>query len=162
VYEEADGPYKFNVYFSQPSLYYASYVAEASLLVPEHILEIVEDYWDTWEPCANDYIDLGLGPPPTEYPFMKQLVGCGPFVFDYYNRSQAIGRVERYREFFVNAPVISSVVGEWRINPDTTYTYKPLVQNVAAIWFTPRPVELDLPWPLHNRRRIMRTPHNQS
>lgn len=133
VYEEADGPYKFNVYFHQPSLNHADFVARKALLIPKHIFDEVEGYWFTWEPSDNDYEDLGLGPPPAEYPFLKQLVGCGPFVFDYYDRDQAIGRVERYQDFFVNAPVIGSVVGEWCINPFDSYTYKPLVQNMAAI-----------------------------
>jgi len=139
VYEEADGPHKFNVYFSLPRLDRADFVARKALLVPKHIaralhiFDKVEWNWQTWEPSDNDYEDLGLGPPPPEYPFLKQLVGCGPFVFDYYDRDQAIGRVERYQDFFVNAPVIGSVVGEWRINPLDSYTYKPLVQNMAAV-----------------------------
>jgi hypothetical protein len=134
IYEEAISPYKFSVYsVSTPSLYYTDYVAKSALLAPKHIIEVVKDYWDTWDPSQLDYEDLGLGPPPPEYPFMKQLVGCGPFVFDYYNRNQAVGRVERYQDFFVNAPVIGSVVGEWRISPLNSYTYKPLVQNLAAV-----------------------------
>jgi ABC-type transport system substrate-binding protein len=140
VYEEAEGPYKFNVYFSQPSVYYANFVARNSLLVPEHIIQLVEEQVDEgilesifdWSPSNNTYEDLTGQPPPTEYTFLKQLVGCGPFVFDYYNRSQAEGRIERYQDFFVNAPVIGSVVGEWRVNPLTDYTYKSVVQNIAA------------------------------
>jgi len=111
VYEEADGPYKFTAYFSQTSLYYASYVAETALLAPKHIIEAVEQqvedgdlasFFD-WDPAFSDYADLGLGPPPEEYPWMKQLVGCGPFVFDYYDRSLAVGHVAKYEDFFVNA-----------------------------------------------------------
>ena len=33
----------------------------------------------------------------------------------------------------MNAPVIGSVVGEWRISPLDSYTYKLLVQNLAAV-----------------------------
>ena len=140
VYEEADGPYKFNVYFYTPSLYYADYVAETALLVPEHIIDAVEwqvedgilgDFLD-WDPAFNFYEDLTGENPPAEYPFMKQLVGCGPFVFDYYDRSLAIGRVARNEEFFVNAPVLGGVIGEWRIDPDIPYTYRVLVQNLGA------------------------------
>jgi ABC-type transport system substrate-binding protein len=136
VYEEADGPYKFNVFFDETSLYYADYVAKTSLLVPEHVIEIVEatftDYRD-WRPCDNAYHDLTGQSPPTAYPWMTQLVGCGPFVFNYYDRDQAIGRAERYQDFFVNAPVIGSVVGEWRIDQLASYTYESLVQNMAAM-----------------------------
>ncbi len=140
VYEEAEGPYKFNVYFNQPSLYYTNFVAATALLAPEHIIQLVEEQVDEgilesffdWSPSDNTYEDLTGEPSPTEYPFLKQLVGCGPFVFDYYNWTQTTGRVERYHNFFVNAPVISSVVGEWRIDPLTNYTFRPLVQNIAA------------------------------
>ena len=140
VYEEANGLYKFNIYFNQPSLYYTSYVAENALLVPKHIIELVEqqvenhilDNFFDWDPAFNTYEDLMDEPPPTEYPFMKQIVGCGPFVYDYYTRNLATGRVVRYQDFFVNAPVIGGVQGEWRIDPDTAFTYQPVVQNLGA------------------------------
>jgi ABC-type transport system substrate-binding protein len=146
VYEEAEGPYKFNIYFSKPSLYYAIYVAETALLTPKHITDLVEqqvedgilvDFFD-WAPCDNDYRDLTGEEPPAEYPFMKQLVGAGPFVFDYYDRSTSWGRVVRYEEFFVSAPVIGAVVGDYvnYVDPLTNeipdVTYKVLVQNFAA------------------------------
>ena len=122
-----------NTYHSQPSLYTADYVSEVALLVPKHVIEIIEDYWEEWTPADSVYEDLGLGPPPAEYPWLKQLVGCGPFVFDYYNSTQAIGRVERFQDFFVNAPVIGSVAGEWRTDPGDHYAYTPLIQNIAAM-----------------------------
>jgi len=140
VYEEAEGPYKFSVYFDQISLHYPYYVAKTALLAPKHMIEAVEqqvedgtlDSFFDWDPCFNSYEDLMGEAPPEEYSFMKQVVGCGPFVFDYYDRSLATGRVVKYRDFFVNAPAIGGVVGEWRIEPDTPYPYKVLVQNVAA------------------------------
>jgi ABC-type transport system substrate-binding protein len=140
VYEEPDGPYKFTVYFYKPSLYYAHYVAETALLAPKHITDLVEKqvedgilatFFD-WAPADNDYSDLTGEAPPTKYPFMKQVVGCGPFVYDYYDRSLAVGRVAKYEEFFVNAPAIGAVVGEWRVEPETAYPYEVLVQNIAA------------------------------
>jgi ABC-type transport system substrate-binding protein len=135
VYEEADGPYKFSVYYNQSGIRYADYVAETALLVPRHIIEVVEGYWEDWFPSDNTtgYAGLGLGPAPAEYPWLKQLVGCGPFVYDYYHRSLAEGRVVKYDEFFVNAPVIGSVVGEWKVNPRENYVYQPMIQNVAAM-----------------------------
>ncbi|MGD8565969.1 MAG: ABC transporter substrate-binding protein [Candidatus Bathyarchaeota archaeon] len=142
VYEEADGPYKFNVYFGQTSLYYAGYVAGTALLSPKHITDLVEELvedgilteFENWAPCETTatYASLTGEAPPTKYPFMKQLVGCGPFVFDNYDRSLATGRVQRYEEFFINAPVIGAIVGEWRIDPCTTYEYKAQLHNFGA------------------------------
>ena len=140
VYEEADGPYKFNVYFASTSLYHADKVAGTALLTPKHVIQAVEqqvedgelDNFFDWDPAFNTYADLMDRPAPAEYPFMKQIVGCGPFVYDYYHRNSGTGRVVKYEDFFVNAPVIGSVVGEWRIDPNTNYTYRPLVQNLAA------------------------------
>jgi hypothetical protein len=133
VYAEANGPYTFSVYFNKSTLRYIDYIAKAALLVPKHIIEVVDGYWQSWDPSQLNYEDLSLGPPPPEYPFMKQLVGCGPFVFHHYNRGTVSGQVARYEKFFVNAPAIASVVGEWHINPLDSYTYKLLVQNMAAV-----------------------------
>jgi ABC-type transport system substrate-binding protein len=140
VYEEADGPYKFNVYFDSTSLYHADNVAGTALLAPQHIIEAVEqqvedgelDHFFDWNPSFSNYEDLMDVAPPAEYPWMKQIVGCGPFVFDYYDRETAVGHVAKYEDFFVSAPVIGSVWGEWRIDPDTAFTYQPVVQNFGA------------------------------
>jgi hypothetical protein len=132
VYEEADGPYKFNVYFDQTSLYYADFVAGTALLVPEHIIEVVEGYWQTWDPSQLDYSALGIGSPPGKYSFLKQIVGCGPYIFYNYDRGTVTGRVTKFDEFFVNAPVIGGVVGEWRIDPGDNYEYEVNVQNFGA------------------------------
>ena len=146
VYEEADGPYKFNVYFDSTSLYHVSNVAAVALLVPEDVIKAVEqqvedgelDHFFDWDPAFNYYEDLMDRPPPAEYPWMKQIVGCGPFVFDYYDRGAAVGHVTEFGTgsaqvaHHVSAPVIGGVYGEWRVEPDTTYTYDPLVQNLGA------------------------------
>jgi ABC-type transport system substrate-binding protein len=142
VYEEADGPYKFTAYFYTTSLYYMDYVSGTALMVPKHIQDLVNQQvedgilptWESWAPgeLGSSYESLTGEAPPTAYPFMKQVVGCGPFVYDYYDRSLATGRVVAYEDYFVNAPAIGAVVGEWRIDPDTAYTYQALVQNIAA------------------------------
>jgi hypothetical protein len=142
VYEEADGPFKFNVYFDQTSLYYPGYVSGTSLLMPEHVGEEIESYWETWAPCDGGinectYDDLmgqcqtGQDCPPS-YPYLKQLVGNGPFVFRYYDRSLAVGQDERFNEFFVNSPVECAVVGEWRIDPDSDYEYEVMIENCGG------------------------------
>ena len=139
VYEEADGPYKFNVYFDQTGLYYPGYVSATALLSPKHIIEAVEqqvedgildDFFD-WNPAFNSYEDLMGVPPPAEYSFMKQIVGCGPYVFDYYNIMYGNGHVAKYEDYWINASVVGSVVGEWRNEPGTAYAYRVLVQNTA-------------------------------
>jgi hypothetical protein len=142
VYEEADGPFKFNVYFDQTSLYYANYVAGTSLLMPEHVGEKIEGYWQTWQPCAGGcnectYDDI-MGnctdgqTCPTSYPWLKQLVGNGPFVFRCYDEPTCTGQVEKFNEFFVNSPVVGSVAGEWYTEPDTDYTYQVLIHNLGG------------------------------
>jgi hypothetical protein len=132
VYEEADGPYKFQVYMDQTSLSALDNIAGTALLVPEHILEVVEGYWQTWDPSQLDYVGLGIGPPPPKYSFMKQIVGCGPYVFNNYNRGTSTGSVTRFEEYFVNAPVIGGVAGEWRVEPGDNYDYDVIVHNFGA------------------------------
>jgi ABC-type transport system substrate-binding protein len=134
VYEEADGPYKFTTYHSMTSLYWADAVAGTALLVPKHILEAIEAkggnplMWDFTKP----YKDLMGVDPPAKYSFMKQIVGCGPYVYDYASLDTMTAHVVKYDEYFVSAPAIGAVVGEWRVDPDSSYTYQVLVQNVAA------------------------------
>ena len=140
VYEEADGPYKFNVYFASTSLYHLGNVAGTALLVPEHVIKAVEqqvedgelDEFFDWDPAFNTYEDLMDRPAPAAYPWMKQIVGCGPFVFDYYVRETAVGHVAEFDNHHITAPVIGGVYGEWRVEPGATYTYDPLVQNLGA------------------------------
>ena len=140
VYEEADGPYKFNVYFYSTGLALATDIAGTALLAPKHIMDLVDQrvedgtilLWEDWDPCFNSYKDLTGEDPPAEYPFMKQHVGCGAYVFDKYDRSFATGRVVKYNDYWVNAGTLGAVVGEWRIDPDTTYPYEVLVQNYMA------------------------------
>jgi ABC-type transport system substrate-binding protein len=151
-YEEPNGPYEFDAFFYTTSLYLIDNVAEASLLSPKHIADAAEAKYGSiltgWDPAFNSYKALMGVDPPAEYPFMKQIVGCGPFVYDYFDRSSQTGRVVKYDNFFVNAPVISAVVGEWWIQGGLSpnqgwvwpwptphpelYTYKVLVQNVGA------------------------------
>lgn len=134
VYEEADGPYKFTTYHSAPSLYWADAVAGTALLAPKHITDAIEKaggdilLWDFTKP----YKDLMGVDPPAKYSFMKQIVGCGPYVYDYADPATMTAHVVRYDEYFVSAPAIGGVVGEWRIDPDEAYSYKVLVQNIAA------------------------------
>jgi hypothetical protein len=140
VYEEADGPYKFNVYFYKTGLYYSDYVSSTALLAPKHIIELVEEKVETgefvsledWTPCDSPYSELTGEDPPEKYPFMTQLVGCGPWVFNYYDRSLAVGQVNRYEEFIVTSPVIAGAWSEWRIDPDTAFTYTPMIHNWGA------------------------------
>jgi hypothetical protein len=134
VYEEADGPYKFTTYHATTSLYWAPAVAGTALMTPKHVMDKVEAlYGDIvpWTP-NNPYKDLMGVDPPAKYSFMKQIVGCGPYVFDSADLSTMTAHVVKYDEFFVNAPVIGGVVGEWRIDPGETYTYKVLAENIAA------------------------------
>ncbi|MCW3986840.1 MAG: ABC transporter substrate-binding protein, partial [Candidatus Bathyarchaeota archaeon] len=140
VYEEADGPYKFNVYFYSTGLAQATDVAGTALLAPKHIMDLVEQQvedgtlllWEDWDPCFNSYKDLTGEDPPAEYPFMTQLIGSGPYVFDYYDRSLATGRNVKYEDYYVSAGALGAVIGEWRVDPDTTYPYEVLVQNWMA------------------------------
>jgi ABC-type transport system substrate-binding protein len=75
-------------------------IAEWSLRFPKHIWEKVN--WsnlNTFDPAATPYKDwTGLNPPEwtKTAPFvegMKALIGCGPFVFDYWSSPQAIGHL---------------------------------------------------------------------
>jgi ABC-type transport system substrate-binding protein len=142
VYEEADGPYKFNVYFYRTSLYYADYVAGGALLAPKHITDLVEEQvedgilteFEDWAPCETTatYTSLTGDPAPADYPFMKQLVGTGPWVYDNYDRSLAVGRVQRNLQYWISAPVIGAIVGDWWTEPCTGYEYDVLFHNIGA------------------------------
>jgi ABC-type transport system substrate-binding protein len=136
VYEEADGPYKFTAYYSQGQWWNLLYaVSETALLAPKHITDAIEKAggnileWNFTKP----YKDLMGVDPPAKYSFMKQIVGCGPYVYDYADLSTMTAHVVKYDEYFVSAPAIGAVVGDWSILPNTAYTYQVLVQNIAAV-----------------------------
>ncbi|MEM2463118.1 MAG: hypothetical protein QXY07_00355, partial [Candidatus Bathyarchaeia archaeon] len=72
---------------------------------------------------------------PPQYPFLTQLVGCGPYILHYADPNNLTAHVVKFNEFFINAPVIGSVIGEWWYPPPPhiqPYTFEVLVQNMAA------------------------------
>jgi ABC-type transport system substrate-binding protein len=176
VGSEADGPFKFSTFFDRTSLYYIDYIAGTALLMSEHVGEAIGAGWQTWQPCAGGkdectYDDLmgdcdpGVRDCPEDYPWLKQLVGTGPYVFRNYDEPTCTGEVFKFdnrsrtgpdtttdpyggsgsictsgltgdditsKGYFVSAPVIGSVVGEWRIDPGADYTYEVMIHNMAA------------------------------
>jgi len=137
VYAEAEGPYTFEAYANKVDYYWPYEVAKVSLLVPKHIAQKIEEVGGnplTWN-FTKPYKELmGVDPPP-QYPFLTQLVGCGPYVLDYASLSTLTAHVVKFNEFFVNAPVIGSVIGKWLHLPPpnpTPYTFHVLIQNMAA------------------------------
>jgi len=128
------------VYFYSTGLALATDIAGTALLAPKHIMDLVDEQvedgtlllWEDWDPCFNTYESLTGEAPPAEYPFMTQHVGCGPYVFDHYDRSLATGRVVKYEDYWINAGTLGAVAGEWRVDPGATYPYEVLVQNYQA------------------------------
>jgi ABC-type transport system substrate-binding protein len=121
VYAELEGPNKFNCYFDTTGVMLPNYVSGSALLVPAHVIAKVEELIangtitgiDDWRPGEVDawYADLMGSAPPKYAGIMKQIVGCGPYIYDFYARDTATARVQRNEEFFIDSPAEGAVFG---------------------------------------------------
>lgn len=142
VYTETDGPYVFRCYFNNTSIHYLNDIADKALLSPKHVWSIVEEMIQNgtikdrkkFQPYKMTYKELTGNNPPAEYPYMKALVGCGPYVFHHYDEWPIeTGSVKKYEEFFVNSPIECAVGGYPRADPRQAFNYTVHLMNVGSI-----------------------------
>lgn len=125
VFTETNGEFIVSAYINTTSLFIPSYLADVALLCPKHIWERVDKKVESGEwtspkdftPWNISYKDWTGNDPPAEYPFMKALVGCGPFVFDYWNSTTGVAHVVNNERFWVNSPVEAAVNAYFRVDP---------------------------------------------
>jgi len=143
VCTEMDGPYIFRCYLNQTSVRYLNDIAEKALLGPKHIWERIDEMIENgtienpfyFQPYKKTYKEITGNDPPAKYPFMKALIGSGPYVFDYYYEwPTEEGSVKRYDEFFANSSV-EIVVGGYRarVDPGQAANYTLHLMNIGNV-----------------------------
>lgn len=140
VYCEAREPYKVTAYLYDTSSWALYQLAATATLFPKHIWTIVDEMVQDetlssiydFQPAYTAYKDITGDDPPAQYPFLKALVGVGPYVFDYYDPSLAVGRLAKFDEYWISSPVVACVDAPCRIDPDTSVNYSVLLQNMGA------------------------------
>jgi hypothetical protein len=115
AWTEVLDPCTIRAYMNVTSQYILYDLAGVALYFPEHIYShapVAGPYAGedpvtapVWEITYSDW--QGVAPPV--YPFMTQemkaLIGCGPYVFDYYDPSTEIAHVVRYPNYWIDVPV---------------------------------------------------------
>jgi len=140
VYAETDGDYILSVYYEGTSLWQLDNVV-GCLRAPKHIWSIIDEMVDngtltdikTFDP-QTPYADITGVAPPVAYPYMKAgEVGCGPYVFEYYDPSLFIGEVHKYNEYWAQSPVEAAVNAYYRVDPGDTLEYSVVLLNTGAV-----------------------------
>jgi ABC-type transport system substrate-binding protein len=106
-------------------------LASIATMFPKHIYNrpdsINANLW------AISYQDWTGQPPPSQYPFMKALIGCGPYVFDYWDPGTATAHLVKFQEYWVNSPLKGSLIAPAEIEPDTPFEYSVGLVNAGSI-----------------------------
>lgn len=140
VYVETDGDYILHLYYDGTSLW-TIYNTPGCLRAPEHIWSKVDQMVEDgtlgtikdFDP-QTPYEDIMGVPPPVDYPYMKAgEMGCGPFVWEYYDASLMVGEVHKYKDYWVQSPVEAAVDAYYRVDPDGTLDYNIVLLNTGAI-----------------------------
>jgi len=104
VYAETNGPWNVTAYLDTSTIWSFNDFTDSAKILPKHIWEKVEEKiesgeWTSpeafrpWEISYEEW--TGLTPPP-QYPFMKALIGDGPYVFDYYDPTLMTAHIVKY------------------------------------------------------------------
>jgi hypothetical protein len=64
---------------------------------------------------------------------MKALIGCGPYVFDYWNSTAGTVHLVKFQDYWVNKPLRFALVAPERVLPDTPFEYKADLINTGSI-----------------------------
>jgi ABC-type transport system substrate-binding protein len=141
-------PCTIRAYLNVTSPYVLYNLAEVALLFPEHIYShspVAGPYAGadplTAPVWAIPYVEWQGVPGPT-YPFMveelKALIGCGPYVFDYYDNTTEVIHVVKNPLYWVDGPlqpqIRTAVDGEatQRVAPGEVLEYWVQVVNAGA------------------------------
>ncbi len=122
-------PCTIDIYLNTTSQYMVYNVAGVALEFPKHIYDRADSVnASLWE---IDYEDWTGVPPPAAYPFMKALIGCGPYVFDYWSPSTNIAHIVKYQEYFVDTPIKQYFIHLQRVDPGEV-EYSVVVVNTGS------------------------------
>ncbi len=81
--------------------------------------------------CAPDQISYSN---PTHHSGEAQtaLIGCGPFVFDWWYPAISIAHVVRFTKYWVDGPIKASIIQPQKWDPCTPFQYQVEIVNIGA------------------------------
>jgi ABC-type transport system substrate-binding protein len=62
----------------------------------------------------------------------KCLIGCNPYIFDYWHSLENIAHSVKFPEFWWNCPIKENFIAPTRVDPGQSFTYYDEVQNLGA------------------------------
>ncbi|MEW6505999.1 MAG: ABC transporter substrate-binding protein, partial [Chloroflexota bacterium] len=114
-----------NAYWLQDDL------AAIATMFPKHIYEKAGSTTaKLWEISYQSWTGK---PPPAEYPFMKALIGCGPYVFDYWNKTSGIVHLVKFQNYWIDGPLKLEITAPTQVDPDTAFEYTVDILNAGSI-----------------------------
>jgi ABC-type transport system substrate-binding protein len=123
-------PLTIDVYMNTTSYWIMYDLANIATMFPKHIYDrpdsVNAQLWNiTYQTWTGQ-------PPPAQYPFMKALIGCGPFVFDYWNVTTNIVHLVKFNEYWVDGPLKQNVIAPRKVEPNTPLDYAIEVTNTGS------------------------------
>jgi hypothetical protein len=64
---------------------------------------------------------------------MKALIGCGPYVFDYWNSTAGTVHLVKFQDYWVTQPLKLALAAPERVLPDTPFEYKTVLTNTGSV-----------------------------
>jgi ABC-type transport system substrate-binding protein len=149
-------PCTIDIYMNITSRYIIYDLAGVALLWPEHMYgcnftvagplgdDITYYYNSSWSPGAHHNLgwlaEHGYNPVNaavntityTVGEARKALIGCGPYVFDYWDPQTAIAHVVKFHHYWVNEPIMVNIIQPQKWENCTPFYYWIEIVNVGA------------------------------
>ncbi|MEM1589128.1 MAG: ABC transporter substrate-binding protein [Candidatus Bathyarchaeia archaeon] len=123
-------PYTIDIYLNTTSQFIYADLAGIALMFPKHIYG-PGGWLEThgYDPINAEVwtIDYNVGEA------RKALVGCGPYVFDYFDPTTNIVHVVKFTKYWVDGPLKQDFIMPARIDPDQTFLYNVTIINTGSI-----------------------------
>jgi ABC-type transport system substrate-binding protein len=130
VWSQTVDPCTVDVFMNITSQWISYDLATLATMFPKHIYDrpdsINAALW------TISYKDWTGNDPPAQYPFMKALIGCGPYVFDYWDALNNIAHVVKFQDYWVDGPLKQNFIVPQRVDPDTDFEYSVEVVNAGS------------------------------
>jgi ABC-type transport system substrate-binding protein len=130
VWSQIVDPCTIDIYMNTTSQWILYNLAGIATEFPKHIYD--KPGSDTAALWTISYKDWTGNDPPQAYPFMKALIGCGPYVFDYWDAANNIAHVVKFQDYWVNGPLKQNFIQPQKVDPDTDFTYYVEVVNTGS------------------------------
>jgi len=152
---EIHDPNTITAYLNITSQWYIYDLIKYALVFPKHIYNpewhptrdpVNDPVWTiSWQDWMSDYtgfIPQEVGnwrpgdPPPSGLTDLKALVGCGPYYFVTYapigEYVSGYAILKKNPNYWVKSPVIAGINIPGRIDPETDYPFKVIIENAGA------------------------------